>query len=181
MFTLITHLFQNKNLEVEMANLVLNAHVVCLFITYLAATTPPPTWTSTTIPEQCDEGWVSFDDHCYRIVMESKNRTGAAIYCMGEGSYLVEIDTDDEYDFVKNDLLSDHSEESFWIGATYNVIEEKFQYEVSGQQVQSHYWMFGEPNGMRKEECVGMMVDFVGLGLYDRICSLNDYFVCEKT
>ena len=26
-------------------------------------------------------------------------------------------------------------------------------------------------------ECVGMIVDFVGLGLYDR---LNDYFMCEK-
>ena len=38
----------------------------------------------------------------------------------------------------------------------------------------------GEPNDMGHGECVGMMVDFVGLGLYDRIYSLNDYFMCEK-
>ena len=59
--------------------------------------------------------------------------------------------------------------ESFWIGATYSAIEGQFQNDVSGKQVQSHYWMFGEPNDMRNEQCVGIVIDFVGLGFYDTI------------
>ena len=133
--------------------------------------TPPP-------PPPCDEGWTSFNDSCYVVVQQAKSWDEASDHCGIMGSYLLEITSDAERDFVEDTLTDIEAGEKYWIGATYRVCEGKFKYRRSGEPV-PEYWAPGQPNET-DEPCVYMSLSDGVMEFYDEHRCLKFYFVCEK-
>ena len=152
-----------------------------------AATTTTPTaptisTTTTTIPflATCDEGWRHFKGHCYLVVEEDKTWDDASAYCKNINSYLVEITTDAEREFV-HELTRDYGIIIwFWTGATDRAKEGLFVYHHSQQLVPGKYWYEGQPNNSEDYHCVCMSRYYGDLELFDNRCSFWGYFVCEK-
>ena len=146
-------------------------------------TTPLPTTTTTTttIPILCDGDWESFDDHCYLFVSQYKSWDDASAYCSSKNSYLVEITTDTEREFV-SDLVRDYPAGWFWIGATDRDTTGWFIYYHSKLPIPEKYWYKGQPdNSGGNQHCVTMR-SYTRRGvveLYDYSCNLRTWFVCE--
>ena len=127
------------------------------------------------------EDWITFEDHCYLIVQESKSWDHAFEYCRGldkdEETYLIEIDSSAEHDFVKDTLLSNYAEQRFWIGATLlGACEKTFGYRRSGNSPPRN--IFDDGNG---HQCVAMELSGGYLEYYADNCCSGYYYVCEKS
>ena len=132
----------------------------------------------------CDEGWKCFNGHCYLMVKEEKNWDDAEADCAKRDSYLLAINTDNEHDFVENELLLDYHgrRASFWIGAKFMQNQGLHIYKQGGCLLKEKYWYEGEPNNMGgAEHCVVMILISDVLALHDVHCSNIRYFVCEKS
>ena len=122
----------------------------------------------------------------YLIVEERKPWDDASLYCESMNSYLIEISTDTECDFVEK-LMRDYigSLVSFWIGATDRDIDGRFVYQMSRQLVPEKFWRPGQPNNDgRGAQCVAIgqwKLDQYLLDLYDTFCYNKKSVVCEKT
>ena len=137
------------------------------------------TTTTTTLPNTCDEGWQSFNGHCYLLVRGKKTWDDASIFCGSKGSYLIEITTDEDFEFVA-ELMRYVLLDKFWIGAKDRDVERKYVYQHSKQQVPDKYWRKGEPNDYNGEQHCAAMNSYNGLlELYDNGCNWNRWFVCE--
>ena len=164
-----------------MAKLVLISFVTTAFVPFspTSSTTTPATFPIIT----CAEGWMPFEDHCYLVVTENKTWDKASDHCGVEDSYLVEINTAEERDFVFI-LLSNYDLEMFWIGATYRVCKGKFRYRSTGELVPD-YWAVGHPcqAGENQWHCASMMPlqNEIGVELYSVQCCNKHKFVCEKS
>ena len=163
-----------------MANVILIVFVTCLFAAFIPKTAP-----ATTIPPPptCDVGWISYDGHCYLVVEEITTWDDASDYCGRNGSYLIEITSDEERDFVNETILSNYNGKEFWIGATYRACDFMYKYRRTGEDVPKDYWAPGQP-GILQEDCVQMALSNGDVEFYDEDCcylSLSIYFVCEKS
>ena len=131
----------------------------------------------------CAEGWSYFDGHCYIVTQAPDWRTwdGALDYCGNLNSYLVEIITDAQLEFV-NDLLKHHDFYGFfWNGATDRVTQGTFVYKSSGRKVPEKFWRDGYPDGVFDHNCVQMTRRYnQGLEFVNKQCYKESYFACEK-
>ena len=158
-----------------MVKLIEIVFVACLFFITL------PTMPTPTPPLLCEEGWIHFNDSCYILVESRKTWDIASDYCGMGDSYLIEINSDEELDFVKDTLLSTvHEQEKVWIGATlYRFCDGEFHYRRAGVPVQD-YWAPGQPTYGDDEQCVGMSRSTDDVKFYDeRGCNFH-FFACEK-
>ena len=135
----------------------------------------------------CDEGWGLFNGHCYDVIEMGKSWDDASDDCRDRDSYLIEITTDAEYKFVRNELLATFSIYSpLWVGAKGRGSQEQFVYQHSGKQVPSAYWAHGASYGGDDgdERCVSMMKErffgFDDLKFFDHRCNEHWWFICEK-
>ena len=146
-------------------------------------TTPLPTITTTTIPILCDGDWEHFNGHCYLVVLQHKSWDDASAYCASKYSYLIEITTDTESEFV-TELVRDYRFYRFWIGATDRDTTERFIYYHSKLPIPENYWREGQPdNRWGNEHCVDMYryTSSRVVELYDGDCTFRIPFVCEKS
>ena len=144
----------------------------------LTTTTLTTTTTTTPFPRSCDEGWKTFNGHCYLFVEKKKTWDDASVYCKNRDSYCIEITTDTELDFV-GELTGYHG---FWIGGTDRDKVGTFVYQHSKEQVPEKYWYEGQPDNFNGDErCAGMIWYNGDLKLFDVRCNIKGYFVCEKT
>ena len=131
----------------------------------------------------CDAGWTYFNGHCYLLVsMQRKSWDNASAYCEDITSYLIEITTDTEREFV-NMLLRDYIRRWvwFWTGATDRDTEGTFVYQHSREHVPKEYWRIGEPNDYAgREQCAGMTKYYGDFEFQDEPCIGNFNFICEK-
>ena len=153
--------------------------------TTTSTTTPLPTTTTTTttIPILCDGDWEHFNDHCYLVVRQYKSLDDASAYCSSKNSYLIEITTDTEREFV-SELVRDYRYPSFWIVATDRDTTGRFTYYHSKLSIPEKYWGQGEPdNSGGNQHCVAMYL-YTSSGvveLYNYSCTYRNRFVCEKS
>ena len=161
-------------------------------VTSLQTTLPPlqkksPPLKTTTEPtallNPCDEGWESFNDHCYLFVKVSKTWDDASAFCESMNSYSIELTTDAEFEFI-GELQHEnfpYRYSSFWIGATDRDNEGTFVYHHSKLHVPEKFWRLSQPdNKFGIENCAELLVDPVGGGtIYDQICHLTRHFYCE--
>ena len=159
-----------------MVKLIEIVFVACLSVIILPTTMP-----TSTPPPPCEEGWTHFNDSCYIVVESHKTWDKASDYCGMEDSYLIEINSVEERDFVKDTLLSKiPEEEKIWIGATlYRVCEGEFHYRRSGEPVQD-YWAPGQPSLGPDELFVGMSLSNDDVKFYDELGCIFYFFACEK-
>ena len=129
----------------------------------------------------CDAGWRHFNGHCYLIEKVKKTWDDASAFCENRTSYLIEIKTDAEFDFVVELTLSYGGSTGFWIGATDRHKEGTFVYQHSNQQVPDKYWAPFESKFIRTDEnCVTLSRFHGDLELFDIPCSLERNFVCKR-
>ena len=151
-----------------------------------ATTTTTPLQTTTTtikpIPILCDGDWERFDDHCYLVVRQHKSWNDASAYCSSKNSYLIEITTDKEREFV-SELVRD-SGYHFYIGATDRDTTGRFIYHHSKLPIPENYWRQGEPNNYGGNQYCVYVYSYTRSGiaeLFDDSCSSRYRFVCEKS
>ena len=129
----------------------------------------------------CEEGWRSFNGHCYLVVIEGKAWDDASANCENMNSRLAEITTDAELEFV-NELARDNSKYAFWIGATDRDTTGIFVFQHSKRKVPDTYWRRGQPhNNYGDEHCV-VLGRYFGdyLESFDERCIRKYGSVCEK-
>ena len=146
------------------------------------ATSEPSTTITTATPTNAfEEEWKSFDGHGYLLVPERKTWDVASDYCESRNSYLVEVATDAEAEFVI-ELARDYiSTDSFWFGATDRGKKGRFVYQHSKLEVPEKFWAEGQPNDYYNEEhCVMMTAHDRKFEFRDGRCEWDRYFFCEK-
>ncbi|GFO47507.1 proteoglycan 4 [Plakobranchus ocellatus] len=115
-----------------------------------------------------------------RVYIASRGDTVFGLYtmnqiCITEGGYLVELDSEDEQQFVATFLgtLGNHL---YYTGANDVDSEGNFVYYNSQKPVQSVVWKSGEPNNSGgDEDCTNLNLS----GLNDNRCARSSRFVCE--
>ena len=131
----------------------------------------------------CEKGWTKFDGHCYLIVKESKTWDGALASCREKNSYLIEITTDKEMEFVSDSLLSQYlGGWFFWTGASDRESEGTFLFEYSHRRVPQKYWKEKQPDNYGgNEHCAYLgRIKSGELRLTDNPCKREYYYLCEK-
>lgn len=157
----------------------LETELVTLRPTTPTITLPTTQSTEPSVQNPCQFSGKRFNGHCYWVVGgydQKKSWGDAAQYCEFYNSYLVEITSDVELEFIYNEIVTRYSH--YWIGATDMVTKGKFVYEHSNQEVPIKYWRRGQPDNRDGDKrCVALH----GLLLYDRSCFYTRPFVCEKS
>ena len=124
----------------------------------------------------CDEGWKLFHGHCYLFVKDGKSWDDASAFCKNRSSYLTEITSDAEFEFIAESM---HKWWMYWIGGTSNT-EGVFWYPLSKQEVPDNFWKSGQPDKFYgREDCAVIRHDGV-VKLYDHLCNDIVWFLCEK-
>ncbi|XP_062587632.1 low affinity immunoglobulin epsilon Fc receptor-like [Saccostrea cucullata] len=134
------------------------------------------------IPQNsCPPDWSSFGSSCYIVIKQKKSWDDAAIKCLRYGAKLVEIETKEENDFLKQTLIN--TNDIYWTGGIDDVTEGQFVWASTGSPLSFKDWNTGEPNDYRKnEDCVDFSKGFNRRGHWnDNRCHSTFYFVCEKT
>ncbi|KAH3772662.1 perlucin-like [Dreissena polymorpha] len=126
----------------------------------------------------CDNGWISFNGHCYHFSTDLESWIGAEGVCIHFGSYLAEIDDHAEDMFMQNwvNILA----KVFWVGGTDLGFEGDWTWAYSKKHLYNGYtrWQRNEPsNSGGSEHCLNLW----------RYTDWNDWpcwqvtnFICEK-
>ena len=108
-----------------------------------------------------------FEGSCYDLLSETSDIGSAHDTCKALGGYVVEIDTKEEQNFVKDflnraqvpeSLHFSNSDETVWLGASYDDEDGKFYWKNGGTEVgEFPGWADGEPSYTgprgRQEDC----------------------------
>ena len=160
--------------------MLLFVFIVCGFVTILLPTITALPATTPELSTHCDEGWRSFDGHCYLFVQSSETFDDARVNCSRWNSYPLEIETEAERKFIQKIVLDRYHFATFWVGATYRFCEEHYRYLRSENLVQTEFWAEEEPDKLGKEYCISMFLSDVNLRFVDVTCCTRIHYVCEK-
>ena len=136
-----------------------------------------------TLTTKCDGHWKHLNGHCYLVVLQYKSWVDASAYCSSKNSYLLEITTDTEREFV-SELVRDYGYPQFWTGATDRDTTGSFIYHHSRLPIPENYWREGEPDNLGGNQHCVAMYRYYGSGvvdLFDNSCTYSEWFVCEKS
>ncbi|CAC5368940.1 MRC [Mytilus coruscus] len=123
----------------------------------------------------CRKDWDRFRDHCYFVSKHKKSWFEAERYCRSEGSFLVNINDDNENNWVMS-KLKEAKINSAWLGAT-ECDSDKWIWVFDFAPVKYFKWDSNEPNGGTVENCLEMY----SKGVWnDRPCKTTLDFVCKK-
>ena len=91
----------------------------------------------------CPSGYVSYDEHCYGFVEESKTWKEAQDWCkeVGDRYDLVVIDNENENQFLIDHRNKKHIGNQYWIGLK--------RLSTSADQSEEFAWVHGSDNGFR--------------------------------
>ena len=131
----------------------------------------------------CQQDWIGHGTSCYILVTSSKIWENAKKECEKWNARLVKVESSEENDFIKTELLPTENR-NYWIGLSDS------DNEGDGTQLDSDgYKNWGEnrPKNNQNdnnEDCVVIRIrksdpDHYGKW-YDRPCSLNKRYICEK-
>ncbi|XP_065935450.1 galactose-specific lectin nattectin-like isoform X1 [Magallana gigas] len=133
----------------------------------------------------CPPHWTSFGTSCYLVVKEKKMHEDAAMHCIRYGSKLVEIETAEENEFIRNNLLRTSDDNpKFWTGGTDADVEGNWIWSMTGKPFTTfESWKTGEPNNddyRGKEEHCLEFIRTLSKPWNDSVCNLTKPFICEK-
>ncbi|XP_051972985.1 CD209 antigen-like protein A isoform X2 [Xyrauchen texanus] len=116
------------------------------------------------------DGWIYYQSSFYYISSEKKSWSKSRRYCTERGADLVIINNIEEQNFLKK-----HSGEEIWIGLTDSENEGTWKW-VNGKTLNSGFWMAGQPNGQRTENCALI----ISSEWHDYPCNDAFKWICEK-
>ena len=124
--------------------------------------------------------WATHGSSQYLLVTYQYNRDAAQQYCNNNKAHLVDIESEEENDYVSNLIKNELSiSAGIWTGINDQDTEGSFQ--KSDGTVQNYFnWRHGEPNndnGGQPENCVD--VSYTSKW-NDNSCSTKLSFICER-
>ena len=129
-----------------------------------------------TTDQQCPEGYLVFQDTCYKLYTETKTRTDAAEDCEAKGAHLVDIKSLEENTFVEW-LIFKYGVEDTWFGLVKP--DESNLVWSDGTPVSSKGW-HDIRIGSSNHPC--FYLDYISDDQYrwnDKSCNREYAFVCE--
>ncbi|XP_071954244.1 C-type lectin-like [Antedon mediterranea] len=131
-------------------------------------------FTSTTV-FSCQEGWLSFQDNCYKFEATKKTWTEARISCLQQNADLVVVRNEAENNFL---YANNPTGNDLWLGLSDMKNETVFIW-VRNEQTQYKNFGKGEPNNSgNREDCVEL--DYTHSDKWNDVpCSMKFAYVCE--
>ena len=98
--------------------------------------------------EECLPGWRQFEDSCYLFINATLSWTDAEAVCLAELATLVEIESQEEQDFLVDTAQNglEWSANGYWIGISGKAVSYD-NWVGSGNAVNYTSWCPNEPNG----------------------------------
>uniref|UniRef100_A0A3Q2DIQ0 CD209 antigen-like protein E n=1 Tax=Cyprinodon variegatus TaxID=28743 RepID=A0A3Q2DIQ0_CYPVA len=124
----------------------------------------------------CPTHWRYFKTKCYFVSTVKKNWTESRRACISEGADLVIINNHEEQSFVHGML---HKDQNAWIGLTDSLTEGVWMW-VDKTPVTKSYWLPGQPNNYRGQDCGEMVQTDSGGKWNDDGCFSQQLWICEK-
>ena len=126
----------------------------------------------------CGNGWYSFNLGCYAIIQELSDYSTAQQSCESFGAHLIDVQTEEEYNFIINVISTDFSAYYYWLGA--KDVNQNGEYSWSdGTSLDSTFsiWGEGQPDVLCSEHCVHIRPDFQWNNYG---CGDGGWRICEK-
>ena len=137
----------------------------------------------------CQQGWICNGTSCYKLVKSPTLSWGKAKEeCEKCQAGLVKVDSREENDFIKTELLPTHIDGGYWIGLSDSDNEGDWMWTDGTQLDSDGYKNWGDDqpknNENNNEDCVVIRIRKSDPDHYgkwrDVKCSLDKKFICEK-
>ncbi|BFZ21810.1 hypothetical protein BsWGS_24849 [Bradybaena similaris] len=127
----------------------------------------------------CRLGWVQFQDSCYGFARQAMTWPDAQTLCRAYGSYLVEINSKSENDWIVSQVKS-RTWTQVWLGSSDIFNESTFQWTSSGETMGAFTDYYAEQPDNRDdvEHCLHI-AQSLGYKWNDEKCLDLKRFVCE--
>ena len=135
----------------------------------------------------CQPGWIGSGTSCYKFVTSPKlTWDKAKEECKNWQGGLVKVESPEETEFIKTNVLPTGGKDIYWIGLSDSANEEDWMW-TDGTQLDSQgytNWGSGQPDNFDNQDCVLVRIresgkDYYGKW-YDRRCSDREKYICEK-
>ena len=136
----------------------------------------------------CQQEWICNGTSCYKLVTSPKLSWGKAKEeCEKCQARLVKVESHEENDFIKTELLPTHKNGSYWIGLSDSANETDWMWTDGTQLDSDGYKNWGDDqpdNNKNKQNCVAIQIrksdpDHYGKW-HDRRCSHERNYICEN-
>uniref|UniRef100_A0A0K0E028 C-type lectin domain-containing protein n=1 Tax=Strongyloides stercoralis TaxID=6248 RepID=A0A0K0E028_STRER len=140
----------------------------------------------------CPKGWISNDESCYYVIRHQLNFHTAEHYCASKQSILIEVDSQDEWNLIRQLPPTDRY---FWIGirdSSYdnNTITSARGSIINVQQLEYLPWYAKNSNNNLKidngwspiDNCLAYLnsINVNASYTYFYNCNLNFFAICER-
>ena len=125
-----------------------------------------------------NDGWKTFNSHCYKYFGAQKTWSNAKTYCQNLGSYLLTAHSQAERDFA---LSLYPAGTRVWMGGNDIAANGAWIWEDGKPWGVYTAWISGEPNGGDSESCLEMFKSGSYHGLWNDVsCRTSRTFICKK-
>ncbi|XP_045204027.2 perlucin-like protein isoform X3 [Mercenaria mercenaria] len=130
--------------------------------------------------KRCAKGWVCSETSCYHFTEEKVTFTEALRKCREIRAELVEVNDEEEFQFLKSQGDHKHLPSDFWIALTDSFEEGKWVWMNTWNTASFKKWAPGQPDDAgHSEDCVHMCSGN-SFKWNDIPCGTTRQFVCEK-
>ncbi|XP_076090230.1 galactose-specific lectin nattectin-like [Mytilus galloprovincialis] len=133
-----------------------------------------------TFGSDCPIGWNHFYRSCYMFSNDAYDWLLAESSCRAHDARLVEIESQEQYNYLVNSTLSIGADVDYWIGGRDDVTEGIWKWAFSNRNFSYIAWGPGEPNSYHEHENCLVMADKYHWLWADRRCSESHNFICER-
>nr|XP_028576951.1 C-type lectin domain family 2 member D-like [Podarcis muralis] len=124
---------------------------------------------------KCADDWYKFQEKCYYYSTEKMQQNTARSFCQALGADLIVIDSENEQDFLKDEL---QISENTWIGLTYIEAERKWMWQDFKNHSYTNWDGRTEPISSR---CCVILDPKYELKWKNTECLRRLGFICEKS
>ncbi|XP_078330886.1 low affinity immunoglobulin epsilon Fc receptor-like [Crassostrea virginica] len=140
---------------------------------------------------RCETGWLEFKGHCYYKGHTKANWSDAKTECSKMCSYLIEIESKEEAEWISATFLENMNcgsdvffDWTAWTGLNDLDIEGTYIWDHSNAPLTFSNWHYHEPSlGTPSQALTRDCIDILRGGVWnDRPCSyLQNWVICEKS